>query len=112
MLCTTTLALWEVPVAQVMPRTVAVPLTRLLAFPRGAEFMAFGGVAVTPWLLLVDMATEALVRVAFPPLRTVAAAAEAALNAVAVERLAREAETTGRSRSLQQVQQGATVSLP
>ncbi|KXZ54154.1 hypothetical protein GPECTOR_5g252 [Gonium pectorale] len=87
-----TLTLWDTPIAQVVPRSVAAPLGRLLAFPRGADLAAFGGVAVTPWLALVEAATTALARAAFPPLQTGAAQVDP-------ERLQREAEATGRGRA-------------
>ncbi|GLC41915.1 hypothetical protein PLESTB_001047100 [Pleodorina starrii] len=101
LLCSATLAMWDGPVARVVPRAVVSPLSRLLAFPRGAELAAFGGVAVAPWLLLLDSATEALARAVFPAAG--AAAGGGALGAADLERLAREAEATGRIRSMQQM---------
>ncbi|GIL69807.1 hypothetical protein Vretimale_10145 [Volvox reticuliferus] len=99
MLCAATLGMWNAPVAQVVPKAIVAPLSRLLAFPRGAELAAFGAVAITPWLLLVDAASEALVRAAFPAAEIGAGAV--GLDAAAAERLAKEAEATGRSRSMQ-----------
>ncbi|EFJ43340.1 hypothetical protein VOLCADRAFT_119133 [Volvox carteri f. nagariensis] len=108
-LCAVTLAVWEAPVARVMPRAVVAPLGRLLAFPHGAELAGFGGVAVAPWLLLLDLATEALARAAFPSAPPGTACGPAALDPAAVERLMKEVDAMGRSRSQQQLAQPATL---
>ncbi|GFR46624.1 hypothetical protein Agub_g8229, partial [Astrephomene gubernaculifera] len=99
-----TLALWEVPVAHVLPRRALAPLGRLLAFPQGAQLAAFGGVAVAPWLLVADTATQALARAAFPQ-----PTAEQLAAVVDAERLTKEAEATGRIRSGAAAASAATV---
>ncbi|GLI62516.1 hypothetical protein VaNZ11_005172 [Volvox africanus] len=99
MFCAATLGMWDAPVAQVVPTAIVAPLSRLLAFPHGGELAAFGAVAITPWLLLVDAATEAIVRASFPAAEIGAGAV--GLDAAATERLAKEAEAMGRSRYLQ-----------
>lgn len=101
MLALVTMVLWDVPIAQLSPRSVAVPLGRLLAFPHGAELASYGGIAVAPWLLVVDTATSALARAMFPLPSSQQQLAGAGVNA---EQLAREAEATGgRARPLTRV---------
>ncbi|KAG2487180.1 hypothetical protein HYH03_014158 [Edaphochlamys debaryana] len=89
--CAATLLLWDSPVAQLVPRSLASPLGRLLAFPKGSDLSSYGLIAITPWLLIVDSATDAISKAVFPA----PTPAQLAGPAPELEALTREAEAGG-----------------
>lgn len=60
------MTMWGQTVAHV-PLHISSPFAYLLAMPHGRSLSAFGGVALFPWLLLCDKASNALARALFPP---------------------------------------------
>lgn len=61
------LMLWDTTVVYI-PKSISGPFKRALAFPHGRSVSSLGGVAIFPWLLLCDKASNALAKAWFPPL--------------------------------------------
>lgn len=57
---------WWGQAVALVPPAISFPYTRLLAFPHGPDFRAYGLVGVLPWLILCDRVSSTLARSVFP----------------------------------------------
>ena len=58
--------LYGKPVLQ-MPASFLSPMQRFMSMPHGSAFSQYGAIAVIPWMLLCDRASNMLLQAVLPP---------------------------------------------